>query len=296
MVVLAMKWLGAASSAHAQSVLSRETAPTVRSELLAHFGLTNAPFEVPTLAEAKGHAFVFVGSAVYAASPQWEGEVRVPWVLGSVAQPAGSYVDATALGNPQLGVRRRLVHQSSGSAVFDVVGGMNVGVPLAQHADDLMPNRLLAIADGIDGRQHLELFTPGALPLTPAASLAVENGRWQLLAHLACPLLVRVSDAHLADHGAATRGLGFASALGVEARYRFLTWLSLASAVHLTVDLAPLAERPARASRWQDLERLSLHVRLGTRGSLVVDVQAPAGGALAGNTVAAGFRFVLDLG
>jgi hypothetical protein len=290
-------WPFSSSTARAEP-LPAPTPPSLRSELLAHFGVTTAPFEVPALPEAKGHAFVFLGRATYVPSPQWEWELQVPWVMGSVAQPAGSYVDASSLGNPQLGVRWRLAQQTlgiSGASVRRFWAGVDLGAPLARGADDLMTNRLLAIADGIEGRAHLELLTPGVFPITPSATSQLVHRRWELAAEVRLPVLLRVSDAHLTNHGSTTRTLGLASTFALEARYRLSQRLSLASAAHLTVDLTPVARRPPGASHVQDLERLSLHVHFGSQAALAIDLQAPLGGDLGGNTVAAGLRFALDL-
>ncbi len=264
-------------------------------EALAHFGVTTAPFDVTTLREAKGHAFLLLAGARYALSSRLALELRAPLVLGSVAQPAGSYVDASAWGNPQLGARYRLVQRVSADASLTLSTMLEIGAPVASHADDLQPNRLLAIADAIEGRGNPERFTPGVLPLTPSAALRYIAGKWSVDSELRFPVLVRLSDADLPRAGADTKPLGLATVLGVEGRYRLSHRFSVAAAAHLALDVAPAVARLPQRWRVQDFERLSLHVHFGASSSLVVDLQTAVAGDLGGNTVGGGLRFGANL-
>ena len=266
-----------------------------QSEVQAHFGVATTPFDVTTLGEAKGHAFVLLAGARYALSGPLALELHAPLVLGSVAQPAGSYVDAAALGNPQVGARVRFMERRSGEATLALSGALEVGAPLASHADDLMPNRVLAIADGIEGRGHPEWFTPGVLPITASSALRWASPPWSLEAELRLPLFVRVSQADLPSATTSTRSLGFAGTVAVEARYRFSRRLSLASAAHLSFEVSPAVEHVRGVSRAQDFERLGLHIQLGSMVALVVDLQGAMGGELGGSTLAGGFRVVVKL-
>jgi hypothetical protein len=261
----------------------------------AHFGVSTAPFDVTSLPEAKGQAFVFLAGGRYALSQPLSLELHVPFVLGSVAQPAGSYVDAAALGNPELGARYRFVDRSAGVSTLALSGAFAVGAPLASHGQNLMPNRVLAIADGIEGRGHPEWFTPGVVPLTPATALHWASGAWSLETELRLPLLVRVSDADLPSSSTNTRSFGLATVLGLEARYRLSQRLSLASAAQLFFDLIPAVEHVRDVSRVQDFERLSLYIHFGSLASLVVDLQTAIGGELGGSTVGGGLRAGLNL-
>ncbi len=247
------------------------------------------------LREAKGQAFVLAAGAGYALSETLDLELGVPIVMGSVAQPAGSYVDVAALGNPQLGVRSRFRRWQAGPQVIALSGTLELGAPLASHGHDLMPNRLLAVADGIEGRAHPEWFVPGVVPFTPSTALRWTSPKWTLQAELRLPLLVRVSAASLPPALAATRPLGFASVLGVEVRYRISRLLSLAAAAHLAVDaVAPVRHLPG-VSPLQDFERLSVHFDWGSRAALVVDLQTAAAGELGGSTVSGGLRAAVRL-
>jgi hypothetical protein len=259
----------------------------------AHFGVATAPFDVTTLREAKGQAFVFLVGARYAHSARLSLELQAPLVLGSVAQPAGSYVDAAALGNPQLGARYWLMQRRSAESALALSGALELGAPLAGHAENLMPNRVLAIADGIEGRGHPEWFTPGVLPVTASGALYWESPPWSLGAELRLPLLVRVSEADLPS-ATSTKSLGFASVLGGEARYRLSRRLSLATAAHLFIDVAPAVGHVRGVSRVQDFEQLSLHVHFGSNAALVFDVQSAVAGELGGSTVASGLRAAMS--
>jgi hypothetical protein len=219
----------------------------------------------------------------------------VPLVLGSVAQPAGSYVDAAALGNPQLGARYRFVERHSGEARLALSGVVELGVPLASHAPNLMPNRVLAIADGIEGRGHPEWFTPGVTTITPSTTLGWASASWRLTAELRLPLLVRVSEADLPSGTTDTKSLGLAAVAGVLGRYHLSRRLSLAAAAHLFWDVAPSAAHVRSVSPVQDFERLSLLVHFGSRGALCVDLQTAIAGELGGSLVAGGLRGMLYL-
>ena len=294
--VFVLVLLCAARTAFAEAALDPGLAPGGgQIEAQAHFGVATTPFDVTSLREAKGQAFVLLAAGRYALSEPLSFELRAPLVLGSVAQPAGSYVDAAALGNPQLGARYRFMERRSGEAALALVGTVEVGVPLASHAADLMPNRVLAIADGVEGRAHPEWFTPGVLPITASSSLRWASSPWSLEAELRLPLLVRVSEADLPSETTNTKSLGLAAVVGAEARYRLSRRLSLATAAHLFFDVAPAVAHAPGVSRIQDFERLSLHIHFGSRAALVVDLQTAIAGELGGSTVAGGLRAVVNV-
>jgi hypothetical protein len=264
-------------------------------EAQAHFGVATTPFDVTTLPEAKGQAFVLLAGGRYALSAPLSFELHVPLVLGSVAQPAGSYVDAAALGNPQLGVRYRFIQRHSGAAALGLAGTLQIGIPLASHAPDLMPNRVLAIADGIEGRAHSEWFTPGVTPITPSGAFRYASGAWSLDTELRLPLFVRISEASLPSMTTNPKALGLAAVAAGEARYRLSQRLSLAAAAQLFFDLVPSVAHVRDVSRVQDFERLSLHIHFGSRAALVIDLQTAIAGELGGSMVAGGLRAVANL-
>lgn len=270
-----------------------DTTPTpghVQLSGLVHFGVATTPFEVSSLSQAKGQAFVFHAAATYRLSETLSLELGVPWVLGSVAQPAGSYVDAAALGNPELGAGYRLTLHRDTTSLLTVTTSLNVGAPLASHAPDLMPNRVLAIANGIEGRGQPARFTAGALPLTPSGVLRWQSPPWSLEGTLQLPLLIRVSEADLPAISTRTKPLGFATIAAAEARYRLSRRLSLALAEQLFFDIVPFASHTRHISPVQDFERLSLHVHLGSPSALIIDLQTAIASELGGTMVAGGLR------
>lgn len=284
-----------ARTAFAEPATDEGRAPGgVQVEARAHFGVATAPFDVTTLPAAKGQAFVLLAAGGYALSEPLSFALRVPLVLGSVAQPAGSYVDAAALGNPQLGVRYRFMQRRSGEAALTLAGAVEVGAPLASHAENLMPNRVLAIADGVEGRGHPEWFMPGVIPITASSALRWASAPWSFETELRLPLFVRVSEADLPNATTNTKALGLAVVASGEARYRLSQRLSLATAAHLFFDIAPSVAHVRGVSRLQDFERLSLHVHVGSRAALVVDLQTAIAGELGGSMVAGGLRGVVN--
>lgn len=294
--LLTLLLLVAARFAHAEAAMVPDpSAHGSQIETQAHFGVATTPFDVSALHQAKGQAFAFLAAARSALSEPLQLQLRVPFVLGSVAQPAGSYVDASALGNPQLGAQYRFFERKTNGSVLTLLGSVAVGLPLASHDQNLMPNRLLAIADAIVGRGHPEWFTPGVAPITASSALRWAPAPWFLEAELRLPLLVRVSDADLPSASSSTNPIGFASVAQVEARWRMSQRLSLASAAQLFFDFAPAVEHVASISRVQDFERLSLFIHFGSSAALVVDVQSAIGGELGGSTVAGGLRAAVNI-
>jgi hypothetical protein len=285
----------AAGSAWAEPAIDPALAPGGgQLEAQAHFGVATSPFDVTALPEAKGQAFVLVAAGRYAPSKPLSFELHAPLVLGSVAQPAGSYVDAAALANPQLGARYRFVERRSGEAMLALTAAVELGAPLASHAESLMPNRVLAIADGVEGRAHPEWFTPGVVPITPSGTLRWAAAAWSIETELRLPLLVRLSEADLPSESTNTKPLGFAAVAIVEGRYRLSRRFSLAAATHLFIDIAPATAHVRDISRLQDFERVSLHVHFGSRAAFVVDVQTAVAGELGGSTVAGGLRAAVN--
>jgi hypothetical protein len=282
-------------TALAEPAMDPDLAPRgAQIEAQAHLGVATSPFDVAALREAKGQALVLLATGRYALSASFSLELRAPLVFGSVAQPAGSYVDAAALGNPQIGARYRLTERRSDEAALTLSGAVELGAPLAGHDEMLKANRLLAIADGIEGRGHPEWFVPGVAPLTGSSALRWAKAPFSLEAELRVPLLVRISEANLPSSTASPQKLGFAAVVGVEARYHLSQRLSLASAAHLFLDLVPAVEHVRDVARVQDFERLSLHVHLGAL-ALAVDLQTAVGGELGGSTVAGGLRAAANL-
>jgi hypothetical protein len=255
--------------------------PQVTVEADAHFGLAQAPFDAPGLPDAKGQALSFAAGGAWDITPALALDLRVPFVIASVAQPAGSYVDTAALGNPQLGVTARL---SPNLAV-----GIRAGIPLASHDAQLLANRGLAIANGLDGLAHPEMFTPGVAALTPFATARGSSGPWSAAIEARFPILLRVQDADMET--AQPRSIGLAAVLAAELRRQLSHRLALAFAPALAIDVRPVTAHVRDGSRFQDLERASLDIAVGARSQISVDVQAALFGDEALATIAIGARY-----
>jgi len=260
----------------------------------AYFGVAAGPFDARALSEAKGQALSSVSEAWYRLHGEaWIG-VRVPLVLASVRQPAGSYLDEAAWGNPELRLARRFTLVRNAKLTLRLTLGAGVGVPLAEHAPSLMPNRALALANAMQGFAEPELFTPGELPLTPFGELDYASGSFRALALLKVPALFRVSDADLPDAESNPRPFALTPVFSLEARYSLTRHFGFALATQLTWDALPASEHVRSVPALQLMLRGSPYFELGRSGALFVDLQAPIAGLLGGNTVAFGLRASLQ--
>jgi hypothetical protein len=252
----------------------------------AQLGLATAPFDTMAFGEAKGQAFVVTLDGSHALGAKSAIGIRVPFVIASVAQPAGSYVDDATVANPQLrGAYRWVTHGMS------IVGGLDLGAPLAGHGATLMQNRALAIANAVEGLGYPDQFTPGMVSLTPFTSVQWTSLPWSVEGVLRLPLLVRVSDADMAS----AKDVGFVGVLDLEGRRQLTRRLALAGATRLTVEIRPAVVPVRSRSRVQDLERLGLGIRLTGRAVLNIELQAALGGELGGSTFGLGVRSVVTL-
>lgn len=252
----------------------------------AQLGLATAPFDAMAFGEAKGQAFVITLDGSHALGSNAAIGIRAPFVIASVAQPAGSYVDDATLANPQLrGAYRWL---TSG---MTIVGGLDIAAPLAGHGATLMQNRALAIANAVEGLGYPDLFTPGVVSLTPFASVQWRSLPWSIDGMARLPLLVRVAEANMPR----TNDVGLAGVLDLEGRRQMTRRLALAAAIRLTVDVRPVVDHARSLSRVQDLERLGLGIRINGRAVLNIELQSALGGELAGSMFGLGVRSVVTL-
>lgn len=270
--------------------LPAPSAELVTVEGRAHFGIASAPFDVRTLSKAEGQALSFSSDAWY----QWCDEtwigLRLPLVLGSVRQPAGSYLDEAAWGNPELRIAKRFSLSSRAHETLRLTLGAGIGIPLAEHAPSLLPNRVLAIAHASEGWTEPESLTPGALPFSPFAQFDYTSGSFRALGELKLPLLVRVSKADLPDTESTTHFLALLPVLQLEGRYAFSRRFGIALASSTAWDALPLTAHVRHVPPVQLALRTGPYFELGERGALFIDVQAPLGGALGGSTIAFGLH------
>jgi hypothetical protein len=270
-------------------VLVEHDAPgVVGGHLDVHGGATTAPFAAPSLREVSGHAIVAVaGGYGRVAGPIWIG-ARLPLVLGSVRQPAGSYVDEAAWGNPEafaehrLQLRRRSVRLSAATR-------LSIGAPLAGAGSDegLLERRSLAIADALHGWSERALFAPATWPVTVSTRVTVDAGRWSAQASAKAPFFFRVADPpHRSGIDAA--GVGFTPSLGLAGAAWVTRGFGVSLATHLVVDAVPPLAWQDDPSPLQLSLQPGLHLRLGTHAWVRAELLAPIAGALAGDTLGGG--------
>lgn len=291
-VALAVASMGSAARADAPDLLGLvgDDERAVVHERL-RLGVATAPFEARSLSEAKGHALSFVTDGWLRLTDRgWIG-LRIPVVAGSVAQPAGSLIDEAAWGNPQLRAATRIVLAERDDLSLRLTLGGGIGVPAAEHASTLLPNRALAIANALEGLSEPELFRPGRLPLTPFGEIDGASGRLRVLGVVKLPVLVRVSEADLPKNDPGSRAVGVAVVLQLEGRLSITRAFGVALSPLLFVDAVP----PARSVVDPPRAQLSLSAgafwQVARWGSVGIDVRAPVGGALGGSTVSGGLRF-----
>lgn len=220
--------------------------------------------------ETKGQSLSFVTDGWLRIDDYgWVG-LRLPVVAGSVAQPAGSYIDEAAWGNPEVrtAIPVMLVDEHRQKLRLTLGGG--VGAPLAEHAPSPLPDRALAIANGIEGLAEPELFRPRSLPVTPFLQLDAVRRRLSASATLKVPVLAGVSE----------RGLRVAVVLQTEGTVAITRGFGLSLAPQVVMDGSPV----------QLLLRGGPFFGISDWGRIAVDVQAPIGGSLGGSTVGAGVR------
>jgi hypothetical protein len=215
--------------------------------------------------------------------------LRVPLVLARLEQPAGALYAEAAWGNPELYGAFDLLRSEQGGWTLDLTTSLALGAPLAEHDSAQLAGRVLSFADALEGFGEPELFTPGVLPVTPAAHLLLSSGSWRFGASLKLPLLTRVSDASLPSDSA-TRPLGFVPVGELSARRQLLPWLAVTAAPRLTVRaVSPVDDH---ASPLQLLVIGQAEFQLGAALSAAAVFQAPLGGALGGSTLAGGLTFL----
>ena len=247
-------------------------------------GVATAPFYSDNLPEATGHGAVFVARGSWHASNDFGFGVAVPAVSINVRQPAGSYVNEAALGNPLLWAERRWKFEP-----FEGWLRFGVGVPLAEFGPDrlLYENRALAIADAIGGWHDRELFAAGLVPAPLTLGGALDHGMLEIDAVLKLVPMLRIHDASLESDKA--HAFAFFALAGMRAMVRPLGWFGAGVHAHLAIDAAPQASSP-RERTLQPVLRPELEFRVGEHFELRADVAIPIAGALGGESVGVGIH------
>jgi len=95
-------------------------------------------------------------------------------------------------------------------------------------------------------------------------------------------------------HKSDPRAFALSSVLALQASYDFTRRFGLAFASQLAVEVLPASEHVRSVPALQLMLHGSPYLELGERGTLLLDVQAPVGGALGGTTFALGVRAALQ--
>ena len=243
--------LFASRAGAASSAIDEPTAPSerpmaaqlgTRAELSSFLGVASSPFFVPEFPEVSGQVVLLRPAvAQRIASSLWV-RLAVPLALTSIRQPAGSYVDEAAWGNPALGVE-----YAWSAPIAPRVGWLSVvratlGLPLAEQGPraSQMANRALALADALQALREPALYAPGAASLTLEyrADFAV-NG-WRFGPVLSVPLLMRVGEAELPSEQ--TRAVGLRPRADLRALYFPKPWFGVGAEASLAFDWMRIVE------------------------------------------------------
>jgi hypothetical protein len=278
------------AAAIASSASPARAEPVVKASVELRIGAAAAPFYTEALPETSSE-FTQARSMILAGSYRlaydlWVGG-RLPAAPSTVRQPAGSYSDEKAFGNPEVNadwIPPSLYLGGSRVVHFTVRGA--VGLPLAQHGtpSSLLQNRVVALSGALDGWRNPELYEPGVLPVTLSGLALLEPRPWGAELAAKLPVLVRVGDASLPDE-ADTNPVGLEPHLEVRGLFapydRFTAELGAYLAVQAVPAVAP-AERSERDGRLQAGLEPGLRFQLGAGVTLTTRFSAALGGPLAG--------------
>ncbi len=291
----------AVAVAVAGSALPARAEPeVVKVSVELRIGAAAAPFYTEALPETSSE-FTQARSMILAASFRlrpdlWIGG-RLPAAPSTVRQPAGSYSDEKALGNPQIDVDWVAPPASLGARMVQLAIRGAVGAPLAEHGSpaSLLQNRVVALSGALDGWRNPELYQPGVIPLTLSGLALVEPRPWGAELGAKLPLLVRVSDASLPAE-ADSNPIGLEPHLEARALFAPTGWFTAELGGHLAVLVVPAvasAERSDRSGRFQPGIEPGMRFRTGGGVSLLARFSAALGGPLAG-TYAVGLGATLE--
>jgi len=241
--VLAFAWPLVTSLVRAQAPALDE-APTVletRAGASTLFGYAKSPFFVPEFPAVSGHVLLLRPAvARRISSPLWLG-FAAPLALTSIRQPAGTYVDEAAWGNPALTIEYDWGGLESGNG-FRGVARASLGLPLAEHGPraSQMANRALALADALQALREPSSYTPGVASLTLEYRADFASGAWLFGPGLSVPLLVRVDEAELPS--TQTRAVGLRPRADLRAMYHPRRWFGVGAESSVTFDVVRVTE------------------------------------------------------
>ena len=158
---------------------ARAEPAAVQASVELRIGAAKAPFYTDALPETTSE-FTQARSMILAASlriaPALFVGARLPAAPSTVRQPAGSYADEKAVGNPELNAEWLAPPRALGGHLVHLTLRGAIGLPLAEHGSpmSLVQNRVVALSNALDGWRNPELYQPGVLPLTLSGRASLE--------------------------------------------------------------------------------------------------------------------------
>ena len=252
-------------------------------------GSVSAPFYTEALPEVSSEftqARSMILSGSYRLAPALVIGGRLPAAPSTVRQPAGSYADQKAFGNPELNGDWLAPSRAFGAHLVHLALRGALGLPLAGHGSpsSLLENRVVALSSALDGWRNPELYEPGVIPLTLSGRALLEPAPWGAALGVKLPVLVRIHDASLPAE-ADTNPVGLTPSLELRALFAPRRWITAELDVHLAIPLVPAvapADRSERSGWIQPGVEPALRFYPGGGVSLTAGFNAALGGPLAG--------------
>ena len=278
------------AAAIASSACPARAEPVVKASVELRVGAAAAPFYTEALPETSSE-FTQARSMILAGSYRLRSDLwvggRLPAAPSTVRQPAGSYSDDKAFGNPELNAD--WIPPSlflGGSRVIHLTVRGAVGLPLAEHGtrSSLLQNRVVALSSALDGWRNPELYQPGMVPVTLSGLALLEPRPWGAELAAKLPILVRVGDASLPDE-ADSNPIGLEPHIEARGLLAPDNWFTTELGAHLAVRAVPAvatAERSERDGRVQLGIEPGLRFPLAGGVTLSARFSAALGGPLAG--------------
>lgn len=282
LLLLAVFW---SAPALAQLRLAPAQAPkTLEIEANAQLAVVEAPFFTDNFPELRAHGFVLDLNGAYALSPEWTLGARAPLSLMNVRQPAGSFLQEAAWGNPGLFARRRFATPWLQDRKLEAWASASGWLPLAEHgpASSLLENRALEAANAAFSYLAPEAFTPAVVPLTLQGGMSTRQGPFGAEMAVAAPLLLRIGDAELPAETRRHR-LGFLPSLRLSGSADPWRILRVSLEADAAFALARVFEPRRATSRLQLSLRPGVLFRVGRHLDIGLTFVAPLAGALGGS-------------
>jgi hypothetical protein len=250
--------------------------------------LYTAPFDTaePPRAEGRGGVLVFGGS--WRAKQGFSVGLGVPVVLVRLTEPAGSYRDEPAWGNPFFSVEARMPFERKPGGSAEGFFRFGIGAPLADYGPPatLSKSRALAVADAIRGWQNHELFAAGVLPFTAATGVSLERGVFRGEGSVRFTPMVRINDADLPEGTA--RPFAFSALAAASGTVWPVPELGVGALASLVIDAVPLVGTSNGTLQFVMTPLASF--RAGSHVTLGTEFIIPIAGPLGGNAIGFGFH------